>query len=141
MLKYIARFLGGSNEKKVKKALPIVDYINSLEPEFEKFTDDELRAKTEEFKQILNQRPTSDNPQADRILDIEKRQGRKSHCQHRDQEIVVDDHSYDTACNQQKNGRCTGDGKLLALAGGIQCLLDMQDLCSQLLGLLSTFGD
>ena len=54
MLKYIARFLGGSNEKKVKKALPIVDYINSLEPEFEKFTDDELRAKTEEFKQILN---------------------------------------------------------------------------------------
>jgi len=71
MLKYIARFLGGSNEKKVKKALPIVDYINSLEPEFEKFTDDELRAKTEEFKQILKQRPTSDNPQADRILEKE----------------------------------------------------------------------
>ena len=53
--------LGDPNEKKVKKILGIIDHINSLEPEFEKLSDEELRAKTQEFKEILAKRPTSDN--------------------------------------------------------------------------------
>ena len=52
----------------MKKVLGIIDHINSLEPEFEKLTDDELRTKTDEFKAILAKRPTSDNPKADKIL-------------------------------------------------------------------------
>ena len=71
MLKFLINFLGGSNEKKIKKILPIIDHINALEPEFEKLTDDELKAKTVEFKEILSKRPTSDNPKADRILEKE----------------------------------------------------------------------
>jgi preprotein translocase subunit SecA len=42
-----------SNEKELKRLQPLVDHINSLEPEFEKLTDAELRAKTDEFKTRL----------------------------------------------------------------------------------------
>ena len=50
------KFLGGlvdSNEKELKRLQPYVDSINELEPEFQKLTDDELRAKTAEFKSGL----------------------------------------------------------------------------------------
>ncbi len=42
--------LTDSNEKQLKRLQPTVDQINELEPEFEKLSDDELRAKTDEFK-------------------------------------------------------------------------------------------
>ena len=71
MISFLLKMLGDPNEKKVKKILGIIDHINSLEPEFEKLTDEELRAKTNEFKEILAKRPTSDNPKADRILEKE----------------------------------------------------------------------
>ncbi len=47
------KWLGGlidSNEKELKRLQPFVDEINELESEFERLSDDELRAKTEEFK-------------------------------------------------------------------------------------------
>ena len=50
------KFLGGlidSNEKQLKRLQPTVDVINSLEPEFERLSDTELRAKTEDFKARL----------------------------------------------------------------------------------------
>lgn len=71
MLKFLIKLLGGSNDKKIKQVLPIIDHINALEPEYEKFSDEELRAKTDEFKKILSERQTSDNPKADRILEKE----------------------------------------------------------------------
>jgi preprotein translocase subunit SecA len=46
-------FLSGlfdSNEKELKRLQPYVDCINGLEPEFQKLSDDELKAKTLEFK-------------------------------------------------------------------------------------------
>jgi len=50
------RWLGGfrdSNEKELRRLEPLVNRINELEPEFEKLTDAELRAKTDEFKARL----------------------------------------------------------------------------------------
>ncbi len=47
------KWLGGlidSNEKVLKRLQPLVDQINSLEPEFEELTDAELQAKADEFK-------------------------------------------------------------------------------------------
>ncbi len=71
MISLLLKLLGDPNEKKVKKILGIIDHINALEPEFEKLTDEELRAKTDEFKEILAKRPKSDNEKADRILEKE----------------------------------------------------------------------
>jgi preprotein translocase subunit SecA len=39
-----------SNEKELKRLQPYVDAINELEPEFQKLTDEQLKAKTAEFK-------------------------------------------------------------------------------------------
>ncbi len=47
------KWLGGlldSNEKELRRLQPLVDRINELESEFEKLTDAELRARTDEFK-------------------------------------------------------------------------------------------
>ena len=49
----------------------IIDHINALEPQFEQLTDDELRAKTDEFKEILAKRPTSNDFKTDRKLEKE----------------------------------------------------------------------
>ncbi len=50
------KFLGGlidSNEKELKRLQPKVERINELEPEFEKLSDAELHAKTDEFRARL----------------------------------------------------------------------------------------
>jgi preprotein translocase subunit SecA len=50
------KWLGGrrdSNEKEIERLKPVVSRINELEPEIEKLGDDQLMAKTEEFKARL----------------------------------------------------------------------------------------
>lgn len=71
MLNFLLKILGDPNEKKVKSIMGIIDHINALEPEFEKMTDDDLRAKTVEFKEILATRKTSDDFLTDRTLEKE----------------------------------------------------------------------
>ena len=44
------KVLGTANDRKVKATRPLVARINALEPEFEKLTDAEIVAKTEELK-------------------------------------------------------------------------------------------
>ena len=60
MLKWLGS-LTDSNEKEIKRLEPIVDEINSLEPDFQKLSDAELRAKTDEFKARLNNGETLDD--------------------------------------------------------------------------------
>jgi len=49
MFKWLSNLID-SNEKEVRRLQPLVDHVNSLEPDLEKLTDVELRAKTDEFK-------------------------------------------------------------------------------------------
>ncbi|MEE9491159.1 MAG: preprotein translocase subunit SecA, partial [Dehalococcoidia bacterium] len=53
MFKRLTSIIGDSNEKELKRLQPAVDKINALEPDFEKLSDDELRAKAAEFKSRL----------------------------------------------------------------------------------------
>ena len=53
MVKFLSKFLD-SNEKELKRLQPYVDRVNELEPEYEKLTDADLRAKTDEFKKRYN---------------------------------------------------------------------------------------
>ena len=57
------------NERKINKVMPIVEHINALEEEFSKLTDEELKAKTAEFKEILSKRETSSDFKKDRELE------------------------------------------------------------------------
>ena len=49
-----SKLFGNHTDHELKKINPIVDKIEALEPEFEKLSDAELRAKTEEFKERYN---------------------------------------------------------------------------------------
>lgn len=71
MISLLLKLLGDPNERKVKNIHGIIDHINSLEPQFEQLTDEELRAKTDEFKAILAKRPTSEDFKTDRKLEKE----------------------------------------------------------------------
>ena len=57
----IKKIFGTYSEKELKRIRPIVEKINSLEPEMEKLSDKELRAKTDEFKDRLNKGETLDD--------------------------------------------------------------------------------
>src|SRR5579859_4539538 len=49
----LKKVVGDPNEREVKRYRVTVDDINELEPEMKKLTDEQLRAKTEEFKKRL----------------------------------------------------------------------------------------
>ena len=53
MVSVLQKVLGDPNAKALKKLNPFVTDINELEPEFQKMTDDELRAMTEELRSRL----------------------------------------------------------------------------------------
>jgi preprotein translocase subunit SecA len=50
----------GSNEREIGKLRPIVEKINSLESEISRLNDEELKAKTAEFRQRLNAQTNTD---------------------------------------------------------------------------------
>ena len=49
----LKKIFGSQNERNLKKIVPLVDEINQFEPEIRKLSDDDLKAKTPEFKQRL----------------------------------------------------------------------------------------
>ena len=51
-----------SNEKEIKRLKPYVNQVNELEPDFQKLTDAELKAKTEEFKAHIKQATANIQP-------------------------------------------------------------------------------
>src|SRR5712692_1620955 len=55
MLDLIKKIVGTKNDREIKRIRPYVERINSLEPEYQKLTDAELRGKTEEFKKRLQE--------------------------------------------------------------------------------------
>ena len=71
----VAKVFGTKNEREVKRLLPQVAAINALEPAIQKLSDDELRAKTDEFRKRIHDRLSSipGEPEADpdRLKQIE----------------------------------------------------------------------
>ena len=70
-MNWLLKLLGDPNEKKIKAIMGVIDHINELEPEFAAMTDEQLRAKTDEFKEILSKRPHSNNFKEDLKLEKE----------------------------------------------------------------------
>ncbi len=56
-----SKIFGSSNERKLRGYRRRVEKINALEPEFEKLSDDELKAKTDAFKARLKEGETLDD--------------------------------------------------------------------------------
>src|ERR1051325_9029293 len=49
--KVLTKIFGSSNQRFLKTIQPVIDRINSLEPSVKRLSDEELRARTVEFKQ------------------------------------------------------------------------------------------
>ncbi len=85
------KWLGGlvdSNEKQIKRLQPIVDEINALEPEFEKLSDAELRAKTDEFKAALKDGESLDDILPEAFAAVREAAKRTIHQRHFDVQLM-----------------------------------------------------
>jgi len=60
MFKVLTKLFGSRNDRLLKELWPIAEQINALEPEVQKLSDEELAAKTDEFRQRLNDGATLD---------------------------------------------------------------------------------
>ncbi len=57
----LSKVIGTHSEREVKRVIPIVDKIEGMEPEMEKLSDEELKAKTPEFRKRLEEGETLDD--------------------------------------------------------------------------------
>ena len=64
--KLMAKVFGTSNEREIKRLMPLVERINVLEPEMKQLSDEQLRAKTDEFRKRIGER-------VDPIEDVEEK--------------------------------------------------------------------
>lgn len=55
MLELVKKIFGDANEREIKRFTKTVEHINSLEPTIQKLSDEELRGKTDEFRNRLEQ--------------------------------------------------------------------------------------
>ncbi|PYV82799.1 MAG: preprotein translocase subunit SecA, partial [Acidobacteria bacterium] len=65
----LGKVFGTRNEREVKRLLPRVEAINALEPEMQKLSDHELRAKTDEFRKEIQDRVAKIPDELDADLD------------------------------------------------------------------------
>src|SRR5262245_29990280 len=49
----LAKVIGTANERELKRLRPVLTEINAKEPETQKLSDEQLRAKTAEFRERL----------------------------------------------------------------------------------------
>jgi preprotein translocase subunit SecA len=72
----VAKVFGTKNEREIKRLMPDVGAINALEPAVQKLSDDELRAKTVEFRRRIQERlarlPDEPDADADRMKTLEQ---------------------------------------------------------------------
>ncbi len=57
----LTRIFGTQNDRALKRYKPMVEKINSFEPKISQLSDEELKAKTVEFKERLNNKETLDS--------------------------------------------------------------------------------
>jgi preprotein translocase subunit SecA len=74
-----AKIFGTKNEREVKRLMPKVEAINALEPEMQKLSDEQLRAKTDEFRAQIKERLSrvaderDRDPEQQKLLEEERR--------------------------------------------------------------------
>jgi preprotein translocase subunit SecA len=89
MIGGLARSIFGSaNERYVKRLQPLVDAINEIEPEIEKLSDADLRARTEWLKGRLNAGESLDDLLCDAFATVREAAKRTLHQRHFDVQLM-----------------------------------------------------
>ena len=89
MYKWIYRKLFGTdNDRTLKKIQPFVPVINDFEPRIQPLTDDQLRAKTAEFREKLSQGATLDDILPEAFAVVREASRRTTRMRHFDVQLV-----------------------------------------------------
>ncbi len=106
----IDKIFGDPNEKFLKKIQPIVDRINELEEKFERFSNEELRRKTDEFKKQIEKGDSLDDILSEAFAVVREAAKRTLDQRHYDVQLIGG-----IVLHQGKIAEMrTGEGKTLA---------------------------
>lgn len=108
MLKWLGKLVD-SNEKELNRLRPIVETINSLEPEFQELNDEELKSKTREFKERLQNGETLDEILPDAFAAVRESSKRHIGQRHFDVQLIGGAVLHQGKISEMK----TGEGKTL----------------------------
>ena len=111
MFKKIAQFFkSDSHRKRIDSLVKIVDQINDLEPKFEALTDEQLRAKTDEYKARLSDGETLDQLLPEAFATVREASKRVLGQRHYDVQLICGINLHEGAISELR----TGEGKTLS---------------------------
>ena len=84
----LAKIIGTNNTRELKRLQPIVEQINALEPRISALTDDQLTAKTDEFREQLAQGKTLDDIFPEAFAVVRETSKRKLGQRHFDVQLI-----------------------------------------------------
>jgi preprotein translocase subunit SecA len=88
MLSLLKKTFGDSNDRRLKKYKQLVEKINSLETQFEKLSDEELKQKTSYFKNQLEQGKTVDDIKVEAFAVVREASKRVLGLRHYDVQLI-----------------------------------------------------
>lgn len=88
MLNLVQKIIGSRNDRFIKKVSKTVQKINSLEPEFEKLSDQELKAKTQEYKDRVAKGEILDNLLPEAFATVREAGKRTKNMRHYDVQLI-----------------------------------------------------
>ncbi|MBQ8828983.1 MAG: preprotein translocase subunit SecA, partial [Burkholderiaceae bacterium] len=88
MASFLTRIFGSRNDRLIRQYRKQVAEINKLEPEIKKLSDEELRAKTHEFRNRLNNGETLDNLLAEAFAVVREASFRVLGMRHFDVQLI-----------------------------------------------------
>ncbi|WP_150468217.1 preprotein translocase subunit SecA [Francisella sp. SYW-9] len=88
MLGLVQKIVGSRNDRFIKKISKTVDKINSLEPEVEKLTDEQIKARTTEFKERLANGESLDSLLPEAFATVREAAKRTKNMRHYDVQLI-----------------------------------------------------
>ncbi|MBK2266849.1 preprotein translocase subunit SecA [Francisella philomiragia] len=88
MLNLVQKIIGSRNDRFIKKVSKTVQKINSLEPEFEKLSDQELKTKTQEYKDRVAKGEALDNLLPEAFATVREAGKRTKNMRHYDVQLI-----------------------------------------------------
>ena len=89
MLNFLTnKIFGTSNDRILKKIIPIVEKVNSLEKSYEKLSDEQLKNKTPEFKSLVSKGKELDELLPDAFAVVREAAKRSLGQRHYDVQII-----------------------------------------------------
>ncbi len=82
------KFFGDSNQKYIKNLQPLIEKINSLEPELQKLSGEQLKEKTKEFKERLSKGETLDDLLPEAFATVREASRRTLNQRHFDVQLI-----------------------------------------------------